>query len=72
MVRITKPGGAVIVEQVSQPFCEDPDDWGGVARDFWEAAIARYGWDIDPSSLEMETDKVFGERYHVFMMKNVR
>ena len=70
MIRITKPGGAVIVEQVSNPFCDDPDDWGGVSRDFWASAVEIYNWDIDPLSIEMEEDKVFGGRYHVFMRKN--
>jgi hypothetical protein len=72
MVRIAKPGAAVIVEEVSQPFCDDPDDWGGVTPDFWTSAIDTYGWDIDPHSIEIETDKVFGQRYHVFMRKNSR
>ena len=72
MVRIAKPGAAVIVEQVSLPFCSDPNDWGGVPREFWKSGVEKYGWDIDPESIEMETDKVFGVRYHVFMRKNNR
>ena len=73
MVRIAKPGAAVIVEQVSVPYCNDIDDWGGVSQDFWRSGVGNYGWDIDPSSIEMEDDKVFAEtRYHVFMRKNIQ
>lgn len=72
MIQIAKPGCPIIVEQVSQPLCNDLDDWGGVSRDFWASGVESYGWDVDPHSIEMETDKVFGERYHVFMRKNVR
>ena len=71
MVRIAKPGKPVIIEQVSPPYCNDVDDWGGVSRNFWKAGVNNYGWDIDPSSIDIAADKVFGSgRYHVFMRKN--
>ena len=70
LVRIAKRGSPVIVEQVSPPFCEAMHDWGGVSRSFWKEAIDRYGWDVDPSSLEFGDDHAFSTRYHVFMRKN--
>jgi len=70
MVRIAKPGAPVIVEQVSRPYCTDIDDWGGVPRSFFSTGITTYGWDVDPSSITIEADKVFGHRYHVFMRRN--
>lgn len=49
MVRITKPGGAVIIEQVSNPRCATLRDLGGVSRDtFWTTlSFDKYGWDVD-------------------------
>jgi hypothetical protein len=70
MVRIAKPGAPVIVEQVSYPFCEAYYDWGGVEQDFWFDGIQTYGWDIDPTSIEFEDDRIFRRRYHVFMRKH--
>lgn len=71
MVRIAKPGAPVIVEQVSYPLCEAFFDWGGVSQEFWtNYAVQRYGWDINPSSIEFEDDRLFRKRYHVFMRKN--
>ena len=71
MVRIAKPGAPVIVEQVSYPFCKAFFDWGGVNQEFWTGyAIDKYGWDVDPSSIEFEDDRLFRKRYHVFMRKN--
>ena len=70
MVRIAKPGSAVIVEQVSYPFCEEFLDWGGVNQEWWLPCIENYGWDVDPTSLAFENDTIFRHRYHVFLRKN--
>lgn len=60
----------MIVEQVSQPYCEEYDDWGGVNQEWWSRAVRHYGWDIDPKSIEFQKDTIFKNRYHVFMRKN--
>jgi hypothetical protein len=70
MVRIAKPGVPVILEEISPKYCDAYDDWGGVAKEFWPRAIEKYGWDIDPQSLEIHDDTIFDMRYHVFMRKN--
>lgn len=70
MVRIAKPGKAIIVEQVSLPLCNAYFDWGGVHPHWWKPAIDSYGWDVDPTSLTMENDTIFKQRYHVFLRKN--
>ena len=70
MVRIAKPGVAVIVEQVSQEYCDAQFDWGGVRQSWWSKAIGTYKWDIDPTSIEFFNDTIFRDRYHVFMRKN--
>lgn len=72
MARIAKPGVPVIVEQVSQPKCDDFDDWGGVPKNWWieTAQNNTYGWNVDPSSVVLEDDTIFSGRYHVFMLKN--
>jgi len=74
MVRIAKPGAPVIVEQVSDPYCDAQqfDEWGGgVPYSFWPDAIGQFQWDVDPTSIEFEMDTLFQKhRYHVFMRKN--
>ena len=70
MVRIARPGSAVMVEQVSYPFCEEFLDWGGVNQDWWLPSIQHYGWDVDPTSLAFMNDTIFRHRYHVFLRKN--
>jgi hypothetical protein len=71
MSRIAKPGRPVIVEQVSYPYCEALFDWGGVSQNFWHesAKSNKYGWNIDPDSIEMMNDTIYRRRYHVFMRK---
>ena len=71
MARIAKPGVPVIVEQVSQRYCDAFFDWGGVNRDFWYAAAKNntYNWNVDPDSIVIEEDTIFRQRYHVFMLK---
>lgn len=70
MVRIAKPGAAVIIEQVSYPYCEEFYDWGGVSQEWWKPAIAKYGWDVDPESIDFDKDSIFRHRYHTFLRKN--
>lgn len=78
LVRVAKAGAPVVVEQVSDPYCGDAqhvDEWGGgVPHAFWQEGIARYGWDVDPESLDFEADALFPDqhRYHVFMRKRHR
>lgn len=71
MARIAKPGVPVIIEQVSAAYCEAFFDWGGVRKDWWQemASNNTYGWNVDPSSLRIEDDTIFRDRYHVFMLK---
>ncbi|CAB9498024.1 expressed unknown protein [Seminavis robusta] len=71
MIRIAKPGAAIIIEQVSRPYCKDMYDWGGVPHKFWSNGIHKYGWDVDRYSLDMSKDQVFTQRYNVFMRKNL-
>jgi hypothetical protein len=73
LIRITKPGQNIIVEQVSQPYCTDKNDWGGVAKEWWYDTVQRYGWNIDVNSIVIQdldqgqTPK--GLRYNIFMKK---
>ena len=72
MIRIAKPGSAVIVEQVPVVYCDEIDDNGGVHKEYWPRAAGIYNWDIDPASIEFKDDTQFNQRYHVFMRKNGR
>jgi len=71
LLRIVKPGGAVIIEQVAWSKCIQLDDWGGVDKNWWKVAISKYGWDVDEQSIYM--DDMFpgskDDRYHVSMQK---
>lgn len=72
MARIAKPGVPVIVEHVSQPYCDAVFDWGGVQKQWWYDAATNntYGWNVDANSLVIEDDALFQQRYHVFMLKH--
>ena len=74
MVRITRPGGSVIVEDVAKPICQIYRDWGGVSQAWWPKAVADYGWDIDTDSITFgpaarSPVKYKGRRYNVAMRK---
>ena len=68
LIRIVKPGGAVIIEQVAWPKCMHLDDYGGVRKSWWKLAISKYGWDVEEKSLHIE-DMTTDDRYHVSMQK---
>lgn len=69
MIRIAKPGKAVIIEQVTDSRCADRPSFLGIKKSWWSNAIHRYRWDVDPDSLDFEKDELFSRRYHVFMRK---
>lgn len=71
MARIAKPGSPVIIEQVSQRFCDAVFDWGGVRKEWWTTSAQNntYQWNTDAESIEIRDDTLFRERYHVFMLK---
>jgi hypothetical protein len=70
MIRIAKPGKPVIAEMISPHVCEPNDLMGLVPRSFWKSAVDKYGWDIDPESIVIESCKLIDSRYNVFMRKN--
>ena len=73
MVRITKPGGSVIIEDVAKPLCEIFRDWGGVSFAWWKIAVADHGWDVDVNSISFQdaprSHSYHGRRYNVAMRK---
>lgn len=73
MIRIAKPGAAIIVEQVRGPrYCKARDNVFGLTKDWWPTAAKQYGWDVDPNSFDYEDDVLFHQRYHVAMKKKAR
>ena len=54
------------------PVCDAFFDWGGVRKEWWldTATNNTFGWNVDPTSLVIENDTIFRDRYHVFMLKN--
>jgi hypothetical protein len=70
MIRIAKPGKAVIVEQVRDGQCRGYlSSFTGISQEWWPSAIERFGWDVDVDSLRFQADALFHNRYHVFMRK---
>jgi hypothetical protein len=72
MVRICKPGGKIIVEEVSRPICQiGTDDFDGVDPSFWERGIAERWTTINATSLVFKDSHLlsYGDRYHVAMTK---
>lgn len=71
MIRIAKPGKVIVIEQQRLSECgPHRPDFLGLSREWWPKAIKKYGWDIDPTSLEFEDDTLFYGRYHLMMRKN--
>jgi hypothetical protein len=70
MIRIAKPGKAVIVEQVRDGQCRGYlSSFTGISQEWWPSAIERFGWDVEVDSLRFQADALFRNRYHVFMRK---
>ncbi len=74
LIRITKPGKSIVIEQVSLPTCLESSDWGGVSRTWWKRAVKDYEWNVDIESIvirSMYDDTKKGNRYHVYMKKTL-
>jgi SAM-dependent methyltransferase len=69
MIRIARPGVPVLVEEVSLPLCEAPNDWGGVSQDFWTRAVHKYSWKIEKDSIRIDNEFRGNSRYYVAMKK---
>ena len=71
LIRITKPGGTIVVEDVGKPYCMDQNDWGGVERNWWLEAKDHYDWNIveDSISIVDSSEGAPEGRYHVSMKK---
>jgi hypothetical protein len=80
MIRIAKPGMVIAIEQITDPtFCLNDTNaisnisWsGGVSQSFWRNGIERYNWNIDPTSIEIETDTLFPNQHHYHVMMKKR
>jgi hypothetical protein len=78
MIRIAKPGAAIILESIAYPRCQ-VGDWGGVEKEWWVLAVTKYGWQIDMDrgieTMAFNPDKQFDKlfrRYNVKMIKQAR
>ena len=70
MIRIAKPGAKVVVEQVSRPFCDSVEDFGGVDPEFWKRQVQTEAWPIEKGSLDFAKETLLlMNRYHVAMRK---
>jgi len=68
LIRIVRPGGGIVIENIAFPQCDALADWGGVDKKWWAGAVFKYGWDVDNSSIVTE-DSLYERRYHLFMKK---
>ena len=69
LIRITKPGKPIVIEQVSLPTCVERGDWGGVAKRWWRQSVRNYQWDVDKDSIIIKD--FTKKRYNVFLNKTV-
>lgn len=72
LIRVTKKGKLVVVEEVSLPLCESPNDWGGVSKMWWKEAATIYNWDVDIDSISTINAGTAGkeyDRYNVVMRR---
>ena len=71
LIRITKPGGTIIIEDIGKPYCMDQQDWGGVERTWWLEAKDLYDWNIveDSISIVNSMEGMPQGRYHVSTKK---
>jgi len=51
-----------LAEDVDTPICNESSEWGGVATDWWKDAVEEYGWDVDPSSIDIVFGAWYGHR----------
>lgn len=68
LIRITKPGKLIVVENVNGPVCDEISYWGGVAEEWWEKAATLYEWDVDIDSIKLH-ESWYYNAYHVSMRK---
>ncbi|KAL7564950.1 hypothetical protein ACA910_010344 [Epithemia clementina (nom. ined.)] len=71
LIRITKPGQFVIIEDVGYPACTLETEWGGVDTEWWYDAIEQYQWDAQVVDiLEEDPFTWYINRYNVVLQKN--
>lgn len=69
IIRIVRPGGGIVIENIAFPQCDNVADWGGVDKKWWAEAVSKYGWNVDNSSIVTEDSLDDERRYHLFMKK---
>lgn len=71
MVRVVRPGGIVVLENLAVSWCESSRNEGGVSRDWWVTLAKQHedDWDIDPTTVVVGDDFLRDWRYHVVMRK---
>ena len=74
MARVLRPGGLVVIENLTGSFCEHVKDGGGVAKEWWSTIVKERerDWDIDPASLKVDDDHLRESHYHVVMRRKER
>jgi hypothetical protein len=71
MARVTRPGGLIVVENLSIPYCESQGEFGGVSKTWWPDVIEKHKgeWKVDPASLQIGNDHLRRGRYHMAMKR---
>lgn len=71
MMRVARPGGLIVIENLSVPYCESADDLGGISQDWWSTIVQenQEAWQVDPASLQITIDGLRSWRYHVAMKR---
>lgn len=71
LLRVLRPGGLVIVENVAVPLCESSKSEMGVRQDWWTTFSQSHGdqLSIDQATTILGEDHLRNWRYHVVMRK---
>ena len=74
MARVVRPGGLIVIENISGPYCEHVQDGGGVAKEWWTTILQELEdeWDIDPATLTLGDDHLRESRYRGIMRRKER
>eukprot|EP00586_Coscinodiscus_wailesii_P007566 CAMPEP_0172490166 /NCGR_PEP_ID=MMETSP1066-20121228/20493_1 /TAXON_ID=671091 /ORGANISM="Coscinodiscus wailesii, Strain CCMP2513" /LENGTH=344 /DNA_ID=CAMNT_0013258493 /DNA_START=148 /DNA_END=1182 /DNA_ORIENTATION=- len=71
LIRITKPGKSIVIEEVDLPLCDNTTyKWGGVSREWWYEAPFQYDWDIDVNATAIH-EYFHGNVYFVHMRRKM-
>lgn len=71
MAQLARPGGLLVIDNLSIPYCESDQEFGGVSWE-WLSRVTQENqkvWGVDPTSLHFGIDHGQDWRYSVVMRR---